>query len=203
MTSRMTSDPAPPDDESDPRYTFRPSLLGAPREFRLTGQGIVWTAGRHSGRVPYGAVRRVRLSFRPVSMQSHRFMTEIWADGAPKLEIVSSSWRSMVEQERLDGPYAVFVAELHKRLAQSGAAVRWEQGVSPLVYWPRLALFVAIALGLAALAVIGLRAKALGGAAFVAAFLALCLWQGGNYFRRNRSRAYRPERLPAAVMPKG
>jgi hypothetical protein len=153
--------------------------------------------------VPYTAVRRVRLSFKPVSMQTRRFMTEIWAEGAPKLEIVSSSWKSMVELERLDRPYAAFVAELHRRIAESGAAARWEQGTSPLIYWPGLAVFVGIAFGLAALAVIGLQTQAFGGTAFVAAFLALCLWQGGNYFRRNRPRVYRPEKLPVAVMPKG
>jgi len=30
-------------------YTFRPSLLGAPRAFKLAGDGIDWVVGRRSG----------------------------------------------------------------------------------------------------------------------------------------------------------
>jgi hypothetical protein len=84
--------------------------FGAAREFKLAGDGIDWAAGRRGGHIPFRTVRRLRLSYRPASMQSHRFMTELWADGAPKLEILSSSWKSMVEQERLDKPYAAFIA---------------------------------------------------------------------------------------------
>jgi hypothetical protein len=48
-----------------------------------------------------------------------------------------------------------------------------------------------------------LQADARAGAAFVAGFLALFLWQGGNFFRRNRPGLYRPDAIPAALMPKG
>ena len=119
-------------------YAYRPSLLGAAREFKLAGDGIDWAAGRKSGHIPFRTVRRLRMSYRPASMQSHRFMTELWADGAPKLEILSSSWKSMVEQERLDKPYAAFVAELHRRIALAAPPARFEQGSNPLLYWPGL-----------------------------------------------------------------
>ena len=77
-------------------YAYRPSLLGAAWEFKLVGDGIDWSAGRKAGHIPFRTVRRLRMSYRPASMQSHRFMTELWADGAPKLEILSSSWKSLV-----------------------------------------------------------------------------------------------------------
>ncbi len=136
-------------------------------------------------------------------MQSHRFVTELWADGAPKLEIVSSSWKSMVEQERLDKPYSAFVAELHRRIALAAAPARFEQGSNPLLYWPGLIIFAGVALGLAVLIVRALQVDAMGGAAFIGGFLVLFLWQGGNFFRRNRPGVYRPEALPAELMPKG
>jgi hypothetical protein len=72
-------------------YAYRPSLLGAAWEFKLAGNGIDWTAGRKAGHIPFRTIRRLRMSYRPASMQSHRFMTELWADDAPKLEILSSS----------------------------------------------------------------------------------------------------------------
>ena len=184
-------------------YAYRPSLLGAGWQFKLTDDGIEWTAGRRSGRIPYREVRRVRMSFRPVTMQSRRFVTEVWADGAPKLQIVSSSWKSMVEQERLDKPYSAFVVELHRRVAAAATPVRYEQGTNPLKYWLGLAVFVGVALGLVVLIVRALLINQLSGAAFIGAFLALFFWQIGPYFRCNRPSRYRPDALPAALMPKG
>ena len=188
---------------NDLAYSYRPSLLGAPWEFRLAGAGIEWSAGRKSGRIAMREVRRVRISYRPASMQSQRFLTEIWADGAPKLEILSSSWKSLVEQERLDKPYSAFVAELHVRLMKAGATAHFEQGSNPLLYWPGLVVFSGTALGLAWLVVRALQANSTGGAAFIGAFLVLFLWQGGNFFHRNRPGRYSPDALPAALMPKG
>ena len=184
-------------------YAYRPSLLGAAWEFRLAGDGIDWAAGRKGGHIPFRAVRRLRMSYRPASMQSHRFMTELWADGAPKLEILSSSWKSMVEQERLDGRYTAFVAELHRRIALAAAPARFEKGSNPLLYWPSLIVFIGVSLGLALLVVRALQVDAKGGAVFIGGFLALFLWQGGNFFRRNRPGRYSPEALPADLLPKG
>jgi hypothetical protein len=184
-------------------YSYRPSLLGAAWEFRLAGDGIDWAAGSKSGHIAFRDVRRMRLTYRPASMQSHRFMTELWADGAPKLEILSSSWKSLVEQERLDKPYAAFVRELHRRIALASPPARFELGGNRLLYWPGLVSFIGVALGLALLIVRALQADAKGGAAFIGFFLVLFLWQGGNFFRRNRPGLYRPEAVPAALMPKG
>jgi hypothetical protein len=44
---------------------------------------------------------------------------------------------------------------------------------------------------------------ALGAVAVVGVFLALFLWQGGSFFRRNRPGLYRPDALPPDLMPKG
>lgn len=197
----MTDSEPAPGGEATFEYTYRPSLLGAPWVFALNGDTLEWRAGRKSGSAALRAIRRMRLSFRPVTMQSRRFLTEIWAEGAPKLEICSSSWKSMVEQERLDRGYVTFVTELHRRLAQAGAQVRYEQGSDPFLYWPGLAVFAAVALALAFLCVRGLQAQAWGGTAFVVAFLLVFLWQAGNYFRRNRPGHYRSEHLPAELMP--
>jgi len=184
-------------------YTYRPSLLGAPWEFRLVGDGIDWASGRKSGHVALRHIRRLRLSYRPASMQSYRFLTELWADGAPKLEILSSSWKSLVEQGRLDKAYADFVAELHRRIVRAAPPARFEQGTQPFIYWPGLVVFVGVSLALAWLIVRALQADAEAGAAFIGAFLALFLWQGGNFFRRNRPGRYQPEALPDELMPKG
>jgi hypothetical protein len=182
-------------------YAYRPSVMGAMREFKLSNDGIDWAAGVRSGHIPYRNIRLLRMSYRPTSIQSQRFVTELWGEGAPKLTINSSSWKSMVEQERLDQSYSAFVRELHLRISKVAASARFEQGSRPLIYWPSLVVFVAVALGLAGLIVRALQIGASGGAAFVGAFLALYLWQGGNFLRRNRPGEYCPGALPKEVMP--
>lgn len=182
-------------------YSYRPSLSGSPCEFKLAGDGLDWTTGRKSGHVRFRDVRRLRLSYRPTSMQSYRFMTELWADGAPKLKILSTSWKSMMEQVRLDEPYAAFVRELHRCIAQAAPVARFEQGSHPLLYWLGLFVSAGVALSLMLLIVRALQAGASGGAVFIGVFLLLLLWQGGNFFRRNRPGLYRPEAPPANLMP--
>lgn len=194
------TDPAAPDDALV--YAYRPSVLGAAWQFTLRPDAIEWNTGRRSGRVRYADVRMIRMSFRPVTMQPMRFITEVVAQGAPKLDIVSTSWKSMVEQQRLDQAYSAFVTELHHRVAAAGAPVRYQQGGNAILYWAGFAAFAAVGLGLAALIARALQAQAWGGAAFIAAFLAIFLWQAGNYFRRNRPGIYRPDALPAGLMPK-
>jgi hypothetical protein len=197
---RMNDDSAVPPPEKT--YSYRPSLLGAPHEFRLGEQGLSWNVGRRSGSVTWRDIDRVRLSFRPASMQSHRFLTEVWAARAPKLTIMSTSWKSMVVQERLDEGYTAFITELHRRLAQAQTRARFEQGTSPLQYWPGLVIFGGVAIALAFLTVRALQEHALGGGLFIAGFLALFLWRGGDFFRRNRPRLYRAEAPPAELLPK-
>ena len=85
--------------------------MSAMREFKLSEEGIDWSAGMASGHVPYRNICRLRMLYRPNSIQSHRFLTELWGQGAPRLKIASSSWKSMVEQERLDQSYSAFVRE--------------------------------------------------------------------------------------------
>src|SRR3954471_2116898 len=104
-------------DTPDPTYSFRPSLLGAPHEFELRPDGIGFRVGARSGVVPYETIRRVRLSYRPATLQPHRFVTEIWAEGAPKLQLSSATARGMMEVARQDTAYSDFVTAFHRRLA--------------------------------------------------------------------------------------
>lgn len=191
----------PPD--SGLTYGFKPSLVGVPHEFRLAPDALEWQAGRRSGRVPYREIKHVRLLYRPANMQSHRFVAEIRADQAPTLKIVSVSWRSMMEQQRQDGPYREFVTALHRRLSDAGAATVFEAGTSPFIYWPGVALFAAMALAMAFLIARAMAEGAWAGAAMVGAFMGLFLWQVGNFFRRNRPGAYRPDSIPETLLPRG
>jgi hypothetical protein len=195
-----------PDDDAPEaqgvKYSYRPSLMGAPWEFEVAPDALLWQVGRRSGRIPYGDIRRVRMAYRPVTLASHRFLTEIWSRDAPKMPVASTSWKNMVEQERQDSSYREFVAALHRKLAEGQVQASFETGSPALIYWPGVVIFVGLALGMAALTVRGLQTGALGGAAFVGGFFLLFMWQVGGFFRRNRPGRYSPDALPADVMPK-
>ena len=176
-------------------YAYRASLMGAPFEFRLTPTALEWQKGRFIGQVPYDQVRRLRLSFRPVTMQSQRFLAEVWPVSGPKLQIASTSVRGMVEQERQDAAYRDFIVELHRRMFAAGAPTSFERGTLQILYWPGVVVFFAAALALAGLAVQAVIAGTWSGAAIVGAFLVLLLWHMGPFFRRNRPGTYRPDAL--------
>jgi hypothetical protein len=184
-------------------YSYRPSIMGGACEFRLTADALDWKVGARSGHMPLRAVRRVRMSFKPASMQLHRFVTELWADDQPRIVIISTSWKSMVEQERCDDRYTAFVTALHRRMARAEAAPRFIKGSPTLLFWPGLAFFVVAALMMAALVPQALQGGSILAAAVVCGFLALFVWHGGNFFRRNKPGFYEPEALPRELLPKG
>jgi hypothetical protein len=185
----------------EPTYSYKPSLMGAPFEFRLTEGALEWTKGRYADRVPYDRIRRLRLSFRPVTMQTHRFQAEIWPAAGPKLLVASTSWRSIVEQERHDAAYSAFIADLHRRIAAHGGRPSLEAGTPALIFWTGLVVFAAASLALAGLVVRALQIGELAGGAIVGGFLALFLWQVGAFLARNRPATYRLDRLPGQVLP--
>jgi hypothetical protein len=202
----MPADLSPADaadpETGDPVYSYKPSLLGAPHEFRLTADALVWRVGGRSGSTPYRDISRLRLSFRPVTMQPYRFVAEMWPSSGPKLQIASASWRSMTELERHDDAYVAFLTQLHRRLADTGSRAAFETGSLALIYWPGVAVFVVVSLALAALIVQALQAATIAGAAFVALFLGTFLWQGGTFLRRNRPGIYTPDAIPDRALPR-
>jgi hypothetical protein len=186
---------------ADPAYGFKPSLMGAMCQFTLKPDAMEWQIGRRSGRVPYGAVRAVRLTYRPVTMQSHRFIAEIWAADNPKIQIVSASWRSIMEQERLDVAYAGFITELHRRIAAAGAQARFSTGLPVIIYWIGVVIFGAVLLATGALVVRATAIDQWAATAVVALFFLVFAYQLGTYFYRNRPGRYRPDAIPATVLP--
>ena len=195
----MSSDGSASPDAS--HYSFKVSLVGAPSEFRLGDSDMECRSGSRVLRVAYRDIQQVRLVFRPVTLQNFRFVTEIMARRGPKTTIASTSWRSMVEHERLDRPYKAFIAELHQRIAASGANVIYRTGAPALLYWPGLAIFAGLMI---ATTILAFRAVQIGewrGAAFIAVMLGFFLWQAGSFFRRNRPGTYTPDKLPNHVLP--
>jgi hypothetical protein len=198
----MTQDEPETGDVEVPVYVYRPSAFGAPRHFQLLERGIAWDLGRRSGQLSYDRITRVRLSYRPATLQAYRFITEIWSPDAPRLTVISASWKSMVEQVDLCDDYRAFVIDLHRHLAAAGTRARFDAGIYPLLYWPGLAAFVAAAIGFVGLIIRAISEGAGLAGLLIFAFLLLFLWQAGNIFYRNRPSRYRPDALPPLLVPR-
>lgn len=184
------------------QYTYRASLLGGAWLLRLEPDALLWSAAGASGRIPYTDIRQIRLAFRPVTMQSYRFLTEIWSDRNPKISIASASWKSMLEQERLDDSYSHFIKALHKRIAAAGGTPRLSAGAIPLLYWPGFAIFVGICVAMIALIGRALLQGEMTATLFLLGFFVVLLWQLGMFFKRNLPRRYTLEQIPNDVLPK-
>ena len=94
------------------------------------------------------------------------------------------------------------MSELSRRVGAAGGNTAFDTGSPAFLYWPGVVIFIGAALALAALAVRALSEQAWGGAAFIAAFFALFLYQAGNFFRRNRPGTFRPDAVPPLLLPK-
>jgi hypothetical protein len=198
----MDQPQADQDIEQYPKYAYKPSLMGSPWMFELSPDALVWSLGSLSGRVPYDSIRRIRLAFRPITMQNYRFLAEIWSEKHPKIPISSSSWKSLVEQERQDAAYVSFLTDLHERIAKAHGTPRLDAGAIPILYWPGLVIFFGICVALAGLIARALQQGESVASLFLLGFFALVLWQLGGFFKRNLPRRYSLDRLPADVLPK-
>jgi hypothetical protein len=138
-----------------------------------------------------------------MTMQSRRFVAEIWSNAAPKLQIASTSWRSIMEQEAQDRPFGDFMRRLSERVAASSAAAEFRTG-SPLLLWGLgLLLFAGMLIAIPLLAFRTVTAGAAGGALLIVAFLGLFIWQLGRFFWRNQPGEYDPLNVPTRVLPGG
>jgi hypothetical protein len=199
--ARSPTPSIPPRD--DTIYAYKPSMMGGPHAFRLGADALHWEIGRYSGTIPYASIQRIRLSFRPVTLATHRFMAEIWAPDTPKIIVASTSWKSMVEQQRQDAAYKAFIQALVWRIGRAGGRPLLQTGATPLLYWPGLLVCAGLAVGLPFMLFRAVQAGAFGGAAIVGLLLAVFVWQIGNFFWRNRPGMFSPDAVPPTVLPRG
>ncbi len=102
------------------RYAYKASLIGAAHQFELTGDGLSWRIAGKSGVWPYAGIAAIRLSYRPVSMQSRRFRADIQNADGGRIAIVSTTWQTAALMAPQDQDYRAFLTQLHARMKPSG-----------------------------------------------------------------------------------
>lgn len=187
---------------ADIEYAYKPSLMGGIWILRLAPDAMEWSIGTMSGRVPYDKIRAIRLSFRPVTMQSYRFLAEIWADKSPKIPVASASWKSLMEQERLDEGYSRFIEALHEKIAQAGGTPRLQAGAIAVLYWPGLVIFIGICVAMIGLMIRAIQQGETTAMLFLFGFFLVLVWQLGGFFKRNLPRRYTLDAIPADILPR-
>ena len=200
--------PKPPQDQATisgdaapVRYAYKASLMGSAHQFELRNDGLSWRVAGKSGVWPYAAIAAIRLSYRPVSMQSRRFRADIDRSGGGRLAILSTSWQTAALMAPQDRDYRAFITQLHRRMAEAGSVAALTGGLRPGIYAAAVVLLALVGIAIAGLFVRAIATGEFAGALFLVGFTALFGWQIGGFVRRNRPRAYSFDHLPEALLP--
>ncbi|MCA1382977.1 MULTISPECIES: hypothetical protein [Bradyrhizobium] len=182
-------------------YAYKASLIGSAHRFELTEQGLSWHIAGRSGLWRYDEISAIRLSFRPVSMQQHRFRADISRTGGGRIAILSTSWQTAALMAPQDNGFRDFLIELHARMAKAGSRAELTAGLGRKTYAAVLAFLAVLAVAMAGLLIRALLTGELAGVLFILGFAALFAWQVGGFVRRNRPQSYSFDRVPKALLP--
>jgi hypothetical protein len=181
-------------------YAYRPRMIGSGFVFRLGEHSLEYHAG-FNGQTPYPMIGRVRLGYRPTNFGARRFMAEIWPRNSAKIEIASSSYKSIAAMEDQGPAYRDFIAELHRRIAAAESDCRFEAGFAAWRWYPMMAVTAVAAAALIYLAVTTFANGEFAAGVLVLAFIGLFAWQMAPLILRNRPQSYDPLRIPDQVLP--
>jgi hypothetical protein len=183
------------------RYAYKASLIGAAHQFELTERGLSWRIAGRSGVWPYADIATVRLSYRPVSMQSRRFRADIGNAERACIAILSTSWQTAALMAPQDHAYRAFMTELHARMASAGSRASLQGGLTPRIYAAAMICVTLVAVAMAGLLLRSIATGEWAGALFFVGFAALFAWQVGGFVMRNRPLEYTFDDLPRALLP--
>ncbi|MCD0421293.1 hypothetical protein LOC51_29080 [Rubrivivax sp. JA1024] len=182
-------------------YAYKASLIGAAQQFELGDDGLIWRIGPKAGGWPYATVAKVRLSYRPVSMQSRRYRADIEDVTGGRLRILSTTWQTVALMAPQDQAYREFVLDLHRRMRDAGSRAELIGGLPPAVHTAALVLIALVAVALTGLLARAVAVGSWSGALFLAGFALLFGWQVGGFIRRNRPRRYTFDDVPRDLLP--
>jgi hypothetical protein len=182
-------------------YAYKASLIGSAHRFELTEEGLSWHVGGRTSLWRYDEISAIRLSFRPVSMQQHRFRADVSHTGGGRIAILSTSWQTAALMAPQDNGFRNFIVALHARMAQAGSRAELTTGLGRRTYAAILALLAVFAVAMTGLLIRALVIGEFAGALFIIGFAALFAWQVGGFVRRNQPRSYSFDRVPKALLP--
>jgi hypothetical protein len=195
-----------PETASGIRYAYKASLIGAAHRFELTDEGLSWHVGSRSGVWPYAGISAIRLSYRPVSMQSRRFRADIESASPEstnlgRIAILSTTWQTAALMAPQDHDYRAFIIALHARMKEAASHAMLTGGLRRPIYVVAVVLLALVGIAMAGLFIRAIATGEWAGVLFLVGFAALFAWQIGGFVNRNRPRAYTFDDLPKALLP--
>ncbi|QOG17306.1 hypothetical protein [Bradyrhizobium sp. SEMIA] len=187
--------------EAATSYAYKASLIGSAHRFELTQEGLSWHIAGRSGLWRYDEISAVRLSFRPVSMQQHRFRADVSHSGGGRIAILSTSWQTAALMAPQDNGFRDFILELHARMAKAGGRAALTAGLGAKTYAAVLAFLALLTVAMAGLLIRALMIGEFAGVLFILGFAALFAWQVGGFVRRNQPQSYGFDSVPKALLP--
>ena len=178
----------------------RSPSVGGPVTFALDGDRLTVDSGRKVEDVRLAAVEQVRMTYESRGFSQRAFQTKVRLKDGKSFRFSSRHWKSLVEAERLDGPYRAFTRALLEAIAASNPQARFLAGRPG-------GSGGATSLGGAALAGIACSSSAPSGAAIQRRALigrrsfALGIWQLEPMIRLNKPRRFAPDAPPAELLP--
>jgi hypothetical protein len=182
-------------------YEHRAKPYAQEARFEMKPDVLAVTQGSRSGDFAYSDIELIRLLYKPRNTTNEGYQTKLYRKDRRTVGLTNLTWKSLVDLDRKDQDYAVFVRALIGRIAAANPGVVLEAGM------PRwLHTVTALAGGIAMLALIfvGVQALRQGGwpmALMTVAIGAYFAWWTARYLGRNRPRRFRPEAIPDDVMP--
>jgi hypothetical protein len=184
-------------------YAHRPRPYGHEIAYRLEPEGLFIDTGRRQEVIAYGRIQSVRLSYQPTNVGAAGFRARLRLADGRSLTIGNLTWKSWVEVKRHDGPYRSFVTELVARAATANPRLLCISG-QPILLWGAVVVAgTAMAAALVVATILAARRGEWPNAVLAGLVLAGFGWQAREMVVRNRPTLFRPEALPAAVLPPG
>ena len=182
-------------------YVYKASLISSAYQFELTDSGLSWRIGRRSGVWPYADIASIRLSYRPMSMQSRRFRADIARAGGGRIAILSTTWQTVSLMTPQDQDYRAFVTELHRRMKAAGSRASLTGGIGTMTYAVAVAMLALLAIAMVGLLFRALATSEFTGALFLVGMAVWFAWTIGGFIKRNRPRGYSFDQLPGTLLP--
>ena len=182
-------------------YAFKASLISSAYQFELTDAGLSWQMGRRSGVWPYADIASIRLSYRPMSMQSRRFRADIERAGGERIAVLSTTWQTVSLMTPQDQDYRAFVTELHRRMKAAGSKASLIGGIGTVTYAMAVAMLALLAVAMIGLLVRALATSEFTGALFLVGIAIWFAWTIGGFIKRNRPCRYSFDALPETLLP--
>ena len=135
-----------------------------------------WQIGRRSGVWPYADIASIRLSYRPMSMQSRRFRADIERAGGGRIAILSTTWQTVSLMAPQDQDYRAFITELHRRMKAAGSKAALIGGIGTVTYAAAVAMVALLAIAMVGLLVRALATSEFTGALFLVGMAVWFAW---------------------------